>query len=69
MEVVLGASDRVNITSLMHDTRLCQDVKMTTLARNLLKYKYKICYDVKTDAHDICLVKRPDTRSFIATGL
>ena len=30
-EVVLGAPDKVNITCLMHDTRLRQlDVKMTT---------------------------------------
>ena len=30
-EVVLCAPDRVNITCLMHVTRLCQlDVKMTT---------------------------------------
>ena len=37
----------------MHDTRLCQlDVKMTSTEH--MRYKYKICIDVKTDVqtHD-----------------
>ena len=33
-----------------------------------IRYKYKICIDVKTDVHNICQVKIPDTRSLIATG-
>ena len=31
-----------------------------------IRYKYKICIDVKTDVHNICQVKRPNTRSLIS---
>ena len=33
-----------------------------------IRFKYKICYDVKQANRTYVLSKRPDTRSFIATG-
>ena len=47
--VVLGAPDRVNITCLMHGTRLYRiAVKMTSTERN-----YKACCDAKTGLNNI----------------
>ena len=66
-----SGTDRVNIPCLMHDTRLCKlDVQMTNNYHGTKIFKYKTCQDVKTGIHNINgQVKRPDTRSFIATWL
>ena len=58
--MVLGSPDRVNISCLMHDTRLFQyDVNMT--CTELIRYKHKICYDVKTETQNIYVRSKDPT--------